>query len=59
MELVQLFEDKYKHVVIRSVWLIEKSKETMGFKFGTGTSGWDTRSRQLLRLVLELLQGIN
>jgi hypothetical protein len=26
-ELVQLFEDTFKHLAIRSVWLIEKSKE--------------------------------
>ncbi len=31
-ELVQLFEDKYKHLVIRSVWLIEKSMENDGFQ---------------------------
>ncbi len=43
-ELVQVFEDKYKHLAIRSVWFIEKSKKTTGFKFVTGTSGWDTRS---------------
>jgi hypothetical protein len=32
MEVVQLFEDKYKHLAIRSVWLIEKSKENDGFQ---------------------------
>ena len=31
-ELVQLFEDKYKHLDIRSVWLIEKSKENDGLQ---------------------------
>ncbi len=31
-ELVQLFQDKYKHLAIRSVWLIEKSKENNGFQ---------------------------
>jgi hypothetical protein len=31
-ELVQLFEDKYKHLAIRSVWLIEKSKENNRFQ---------------------------
>ena len=31
----------------------------MGFKFGTGTSGWDTRSRRLLWSMLVLLRGIN
>ncbi len=31
-ELVQLFEDKYKHLAICSVWLIEKSKENNGFE---------------------------
>ncbi len=31
LELVQLFENKYKHLAIRSVWLIEKSKENNGF----------------------------
>ncbi len=31
----------------------------MGFKFGTGSSGWDTRSRGLLWSMLTLLQGIN
>jgi hypothetical protein len=31
-ELVQLFEDKYKHLAIHSVWLIEKSKENDGFQ---------------------------
>ncbi len=32
LELVQLFENKYKHLAIRSVWLIEKSKENDGFQ---------------------------
>jgi hypothetical protein len=27
-----LFKDKYKHLAIRSVWLIEKSKENDGFQ---------------------------
>jgi hypothetical protein len=31
-ELVQLSEDKYKHLAIHSVWLIEKSKENDGFQ---------------------------
>ena len=31
-ELVQLFEDTFKHLAIRSVWLIEKSKEYNGFQ---------------------------
>jgi hypothetical protein len=31
-ELVQLFDDKYKHLTIRSVWLIEKSKENNRFQ---------------------------
>jgi hypothetical protein len=31
-ELVHLFEDKYKHLDIRSVWLIEKSKENDGLQ---------------------------
>jgi hypothetical protein len=31
-ELVQLFEDKYKHLAVHSVWLIEKSKENDGFQ---------------------------
>jgi hypothetical protein len=32
LELVQLFENKYKHLAIRSVWLIKKSKENDGFQ---------------------------
>jgi hypothetical protein len=32
VELVQLFEDKYKHLAICSVWLREKSKESDGFQ---------------------------
>ncbi len=35
-ELVQLFEDKYKHLAIRSVWLIEKFKENNGFQVWHG-----------------------
>jgi hypothetical protein len=31
-ELVQVFKDKYKHLAIHSVWLIEKSKENNGFQ---------------------------
>ncbi len=31
-ELVQLFEDKYKHLAIHSVWLIKKSMENDGFE---------------------------
>ena len=27
-----MFKDKYKHLAIRSVWLIEKSKENNGFQ---------------------------
>jgi hypothetical protein len=30
-ELVQVFKDKYTHLAICSVWLIEKSKEKDGF----------------------------
>jgi hypothetical protein len=48
VELVQLFEDEYKHLAIHSGWLIRSPRKMMGFKFGTGTSGWDTRSRRLL-----------
>ena len=32
LELVHLFENKYKHLAIRSVWLIKKSKENNGFQ---------------------------
>jgi hypothetical protein len=32
LELVHLFENKYKHLAIRSVWLIKKSKENDGFQ---------------------------
>ncbi len=32
VELVQLFKDKYKHLAMHSVWLIEKSKENNGFQ---------------------------
>jgi hypothetical protein len=32
VELVQVFEDKYKHLATRSDWLIEKSKENDGFQ---------------------------
>jgi hypothetical protein len=32
VEQVQLFEDKYKHLAIHSVWLIKKSKENDGFQ---------------------------
>ncbi len=53
MELVQLFEDMYKHLAISSVWLIEKSKENDRFQV------WDMRSCQLLWSMLALLQGIN
>jgi hypothetical protein len=31
-ELVQLFEDTFKHLAVCSVWLIEKSKENNGFQ---------------------------
>jgi hypothetical protein len=31
-ELVQVFKDKYTHPAVRSVWLIEKSKENDRFK---------------------------
>ncbi len=27
-----MFEDKYKHLAIHSVWIIEKSKENDGFQ---------------------------
>jgi hypothetical protein len=33
VDLVQLFEDKYKHLAIHSVWIIEKSKENDGLQF--------------------------
>jgi hypothetical protein len=32
MELVHLFENKYKHLAIHSVWLIKKLKENDGFQ---------------------------
>ncbi len=32
LELIHLFENKYKHLAIRSVWLIKKSKENDGFQ---------------------------
>jgi hypothetical protein len=32
-ELEQLFKDKYKHLAIHSVWIIEKSKENDGLHF--------------------------
>jgi hypothetical protein len=31
-ELVKYFEDKYTHLEVRSVWMIEKSKENDGFQ---------------------------
>jgi hypothetical protein len=31
-ELVKYFEDKFKHLEVRSVWMIEKSKENDGFQ---------------------------
>jgi len=31
-ELVKYFEEKYKHLEVRSVWMIEKSKENDGFQ---------------------------
>ncbi len=31
-ELGTVFEDKYKHLAIRSVWLKEKSKKNNGFQ---------------------------
>jgi len=36
-ELVKYFEEKYNHLEVRSVWMIEKSKENDGFQ------GWHTR----------------
>ena len=32
LELVHLFENKYKHLAIHSVWFIKKSKENDGFQ---------------------------
>ena len=32
LELLHLFENKYKHLAIRSVWLIKKSKENNGLQ---------------------------
>ena len=31
-ELVKYFEEKYKHLEVRSVWMIEKTKENDGFQ---------------------------
>jgi len=31
-ELVKYFEEKCKHLEVRSVWMIEKSKENNGFQ---------------------------
>ena len=31
-ELVKYFEEKYNHLKVRSVWMIEKSKENDGFQ---------------------------
>jgi len=31
-ELVKYFEEKYNHLEVRSVWMIEKSKENYGFQ---------------------------
>ncbi len=31
-ELVKYFEDKYTHLKVRSVWIIEKSRENNGFQ---------------------------
>ncbi len=31
-ELVKYFEEKYNHLEVRSVWMIEKSKENDGFQ---------------------------
>jgi hypothetical protein len=31
-ELVKYFEEKYKHLEVRSVWMIEKSKENVDFQ---------------------------
>jgi len=31
-ELVKYFEEKYMHLEVRSVWMIEKSKENDGFQ---------------------------
>jgi hypothetical protein len=31
-KLVKYFENKYNHIEVRSVWLIEKSRENDGFQ---------------------------
>ncbi len=31
-ELVKYFQDKYTHLEVQSVWLIEKSRENNGFQ---------------------------
>ncbi len=31
-ELVEYFEDKYTHLKVRSVWIIEKSRDNNGFQ---------------------------
>ncbi len=31
-ELVKYFEDNYTHLKVRSVWIIEKSREDNGFQ---------------------------
>ena len=31
-ELVKYFEEKYKHLEVRNVWMIEKTKENDGFQ---------------------------
>jgi hypothetical protein len=31
-ELVKYFEDKYTHLEVRSIWIIEKSRENNGFQ---------------------------
>jgi hypothetical protein len=46
-ELVKYFKDKYTHLKVRSVWLIEKSWENNGFQgwhrdFYLGTEGSTT-----------------
>jgi hypothetical protein len=32
LKLVKYFENKYNHIEVRSVWLIEKSRENDGFQ---------------------------
>jgi len=37
-ELVKYFEEKYKHVEVRSVWILRRQKRKTAFKVGIGTS---------------------